>query len=153
MAYITVQVPEEDSTPASGGGEFKKFTQVGDEAVGRFMSHRTEPRKNDDGTINPNKLKNIYSFRGAKGDYQIDANYNLNIQLQAALGNGKTKPERPLTRGMVVVIRMSGEKKFSDDPNMSAMKLFQVRYDPDSYPPKRAPRPPPKPTEPDDMPF
>lgn len=119
MAMKEVDLKAEAPT----GGQYFKFTAIGDQLGGRYVGHK-EHRNNF------NKLEQQYTFKTREGSLTVAANYDLNRRLMKAIEDG-------LKPGMMVLIKYVSELP-SDNPEFSALKVFKVAWDPDSKaPPKR----------------
>lgn len=151
MGWTKVELTKEEEEALQGGGNFFKFTAIGQKLLGRFVKTQKQT-----GQFAKADLED-YVFRVAKKDEngQVIAGQteevvvNTNKQLNAKL------KKCGLKAGYAVKITFASEL---DVGQASKMKVYEVEYDASPSPagaakPPPPPPPPPAPAADDDVPF
>lgn len=148
MAFKKVELTKEEEEALKGGNYFK-FTAVGQKMLGRFV--RTQPQTGQfakQGQLDYVFRANVAHEDGTKAVEEVVV--NTNKQLNAQLAKCGLKP------GYAVKITFVSEL---DVGQQSKMKVYEVEYD-DAPPAGKAAPPPPPPPKPaaaaaedDDVPF
>lgn len=85
MAYKEVPMTDDEVKKSGGGGDFVRFTAIGDKFEGVFKGYRTGT-----GKYGPTNLYDAVDLKTGK-DWTIDANHDLHARLQKAIKAGTLK--------------------------------------------------------------
>lgn len=151
MGWTKVELTKEEEEALQGGGNFFKFTAIGQRLLGRFVKSQKQTGQYAKADL----LDYVFRIASKDEDGKVIAGkteevlLNANKQLHAKLAKCKLQP------GYAVKITFTGE---IDVGQPSKMKVYEVEFDASPAPsgaakPPPPPPPPPTPAADDDVPF
>lgn len=126
MAWVDVEVSEEQRKEMSGGGgNWVKFSAIGDKVWGRFDAYEER-----DSRLNPGKKDHNYTLTGPDGTVSFTAPTDLHVKLQKAMRppDGTSKGGLGLKPGAGHRICVTYTSNL-DTGQASPMKVFRLQVD------------------------
>lgn len=126
MAWVDVEVSEEQRKEMSGGGgNWVKFSAIGDKVWGRFDAYEER-----DSRLNPGKKDHNYTLTGPDGTVSFTAPTDLHVKLQKAMRppDGTSKGGLGLKPGVGHRICVTYTSNL-DTGQASPMKVFRLQVD------------------------
>lgn len=125
-AWVDVEVSEEQRKEMSGGGgNWAKFSAIGDKVWGRFDAYEER-----DSRLNPGKKDHNYTLTGPDGTVSFTAPTDLHVKLQKAMrpADGTSKGGLGLKPGVGHRICVTYTSNL-DTGQASPMKVFRLQVD------------------------